>query len=82
MPGDPRRCRLNAARCLTLARRAKRPEAHEAFAATAKDAVSLFGICRHSRVEALLRIPLTALGPDEIAGATRLHLYKMQFRNE
>jgi hypothetical protein len=35
MPGDPRRCRLNAARCLTLARQAKRPEAQEAFAAMA-----------------------------------------------
>jgi hypothetical protein len=35
MPGDPRRCRLNAAGCLMLARRAKRPEAQEAFAAMA-----------------------------------------------
>jgi hypothetical protein len=35
MPGDPRRCRLNAGRCLALARRARRPEAREAFAAMA-----------------------------------------------
>jgi hypothetical protein len=35
MPGDPRRSRLNAACCLTLARRAKRPEAQAAFAAMA-----------------------------------------------
>jgi len=35
MPGDPQQCRLNAARCLTLARRAKRPEAQEAFTAMA-----------------------------------------------
>jgi hypothetical protein len=35
MPGDPRLCRLNAAHCLTLARRAKRREAQEDFAAMA-----------------------------------------------
>jgi hypothetical protein len=35
MPGDPRRCRLNAARCSTLARWAKRPEAQDDFAAMA-----------------------------------------------
>jgi hypothetical protein len=35
MPGDPRRCRLNAARCSTLARWAKRPEAQGDFAAMA-----------------------------------------------
>ena len=31
MPGDPEECRLNAARCLALARRAWRPEARQAF---------------------------------------------------
>jgi hypothetical protein len=31
MPGDPHECRLNAARCLALARRARKREAQEAF---------------------------------------------------
>jgi hypothetical protein len=35
MPGNPHQCRLNAARCLALARRARRPEPQEAFAAMA-----------------------------------------------
>jgi hypothetical protein len=35
MPGDPHQCRLNAARCLALARRSRRPEAQEAFRAMA-----------------------------------------------
>jgi hypothetical protein len=35
MPGDPDRYRLNAARCLALARRSRRPEAQEAFQAMA-----------------------------------------------
>ena len=35
MPGDPHLCRLSAARCLTLARRAKEQEVREAFAAMA-----------------------------------------------
>jgi len=35
MPGDPKECRLNAARCLALARRSRRPEAQEAFRAMA-----------------------------------------------
>ena len=35
MPGDPHQCRLNAARCLALARRARKPEAQEAFHAMA-----------------------------------------------
>ena len=36
MPGDPQECRLNALRCLTLARRARRPEARQNFAALAE----------------------------------------------
>jgi hypothetical protein len=35
MPGDPHQCRLNAARCLALARRSRRPEPQEAFRAMA-----------------------------------------------
>jgi hypothetical protein len=35
MPGDPHHCRLNAAGCLALARRAIKPEAQEAFEAMA-----------------------------------------------
>jgi hypothetical protein len=35
MPGDPHQCRLNAARCLALARRSRRPEAKEALAVMA-----------------------------------------------
>ena len=35
MPGDPHQCRLNAVRCLALARRSRRPEAQEAFHAMA-----------------------------------------------
>jgi hypothetical protein len=35
MPGNAQQCRLNAVRCLALARRSRRPEAHGAFAAMA-----------------------------------------------
>jgi len=35
MPGNPEQCRLNAARCLKLAKRARRPEMREAFTALA-----------------------------------------------
>jgi hypothetical protein len=35
MPGDPHQCRLNAARCLALARRSTKPEAQEDFHAMA-----------------------------------------------
>ena len=35
MPGDPHQCRLNAARCSTLARRSRRPEVEEDFGAVA-----------------------------------------------
>ena len=31
MPGDPRQCRLNAARCLALAKRVRKPEARQVF---------------------------------------------------
>ena len=31
MPGDPRQCRLNAARCLALAKRVRKPEAQQLF---------------------------------------------------
>jgi hypothetical protein len=36
MPGDPHQCRSNAARCLALARRARRPAARRTFAAMAE----------------------------------------------
>ena len=35
MPGDPHQCGLNAARCLSLARRSRKPEAQKAFQAMA-----------------------------------------------
>ena len=35
MPGNSHQCRLNAARYLVLARRSRRPEAQQAFAAMA-----------------------------------------------
>ena len=31
MPGDPHHCRLNAGRCLALAKRARKPEARQVF---------------------------------------------------
>ena len=31
MPGNPRQCRLNAARCLALAKRARKPETRQLF---------------------------------------------------
>ena len=31
MPADPRQCRLNADRCLALAKRLRKPEAREVF---------------------------------------------------
>jgi hypothetical protein len=36
MPGNPEQCRLNAARCLKLAKRARRPETRETFTALAE----------------------------------------------
>ena len=36
MPGDPYQCRLNAARCLALAKRARRPEVRQSFTALAE----------------------------------------------
>lgn len=35
MPGDPHQCRLNAARCLALAQRSRRPEVKKNFRAMA-----------------------------------------------
>ena len=35
MPGNPQECRLNAVRCLRLARRERRPEERQNFAALA-----------------------------------------------
>ena len=35
MPGNPEQCRLNAARCLKLAKRARRQEMRETFTALA-----------------------------------------------
>jgi hypothetical protein len=35
MPGNPEQCRLNAARCLKLAKRARRPEMRGTFTALA-----------------------------------------------
>jgi hypothetical protein len=35
MPGNPDQCRLNAARCLRLAERARKPEMRETFLALA-----------------------------------------------
>jgi hypothetical protein len=34
MPGNPEQCRSNAARCLKLAKRARRPEMRETFTAS------------------------------------------------
>ena len=36
MPGDPKECRVNAVRCLRLAKRARRPEVRQAFVALAE----------------------------------------------
>jgi hypothetical protein len=36
MPGDPQQCRLNAERCLMLAKRARKPEARQNFIALAE----------------------------------------------
>ena len=36
MPGDPKQCRFNAARCLSLAKRSASPERREHFAAMAE----------------------------------------------
>ena len=36
MPGDPEKCRLNAARCLRLSQRAKEPARRQSLAALAK----------------------------------------------
>jgi hypothetical protein len=35
MPGNPHQCRLNAARCVALARRSRRRETQESFTAMA-----------------------------------------------
>jgi hypothetical protein len=53
MPGDPEQCRLNAARCLKLAKRARRPEMRETFTALADTWTRL--AAEHESDEALLR---------------------------
>jgi len=52
MPGNPEQCRLNAARCLKLAKRARRPEMRETFTALA---VTWTRLAEHESDEALLR---------------------------
>ena len=53
MPGNPEQCRLNAARCLKLAKRARRPEMRETFTALAVTWTRL--AAEHESDEALLR---------------------------
>ena len=53
MPGNPEQCRLNAARCLKLAKRARRPEMRETFTALADTWTRL--AAEHDSDEALLR---------------------------
>jgi hypothetical protein len=53
MPGNPEQCRLNAARCLKLAKRARRPEVRETFTALADTWTRL--AAEHESDEALLR---------------------------
>jgi hypothetical protein len=53
MPGNPEQCRLNAARCLKLAKRARRPEMRETFTALADTWTRL--AAEHEFDEALLR---------------------------
>ena len=54
MPGNPEQCRLNAARCLKLAKRARRPEMRETFTALADTWTRL--AAEHESDEALLRV--------------------------
>jgi hypothetical protein len=53
MPGNPEQCRLNAALCLKLAKRARRPEMRETFTALADTWKRL--AAEHESDEALLR---------------------------
>jgi len=53
MPGNPEQSRLNAARCLKLAKRARRPEMRETFTALAVTWTRL--AAEHESDEALLR---------------------------
>ena len=53
MPGNPEQCRLNAARCLKLAKRARRPKMRETFTALADTWTRL--AAEHESDEALLR---------------------------
>jgi hypothetical protein len=53
MPGNPEQCRLNAARCLELAKRARRPEMRDTLTALADTWTRL--AAEHESDEALLR---------------------------
>jgi hypothetical protein len=53
MPGNPEQCRLNAARCLKLANRARRPEMRQSLTALADTWTRL--AAEHESDEALLR---------------------------
>ena len=53
MPGNPEQCRLNAARCLKLAKRSRRAEMRETFTALADTWTRL--AAEHESDEALLR---------------------------
>jgi hypothetical protein len=53
MPGNPEQCRLNAARCLKLAKRARRPDMRDTLTALADTWTRL--AAEHESDEALLR---------------------------
>jgi hypothetical protein len=54
MPGDPHQCRLNAARCLAIARRVRTEKARHAFATMALTWKQIAAVTESD--EALLRV--------------------------
>jgi hypothetical protein len=61
MPSDPRQCRINAARCLALAKRARKPEARDVWTKMAETWERLAEIGSHQ--------PYTEIPEIEFGGA-------------
>ena len=77
MPGDPRQCRLNAARCLALAKRVRKPEAAQVFTEMAEvwNRLAAETECDQTLVQAISEMELGE-PYDALPNALRLRLGK------
>jgi hypothetical protein len=75
MPGDPRQCRVNAARCLALAKRVRKPDARQLFIEMAETWNQLAALteCDQTLFQAISEIDLGE-PYDALPNALRLRL--------